>query len=103
MPHPIHWSVPTPLTPEETHVTGLIRRSGKFYLFLRQIRHELFDDAFQATLAAGYRPRGTAPVPPALLAGVAVLGGLGAREQPPSASIVDSRDEAGMRFVRPLS
>jgi len=73
MPHPIHWSVPTALTAEETQVTGLIRRRGKFYLFLRQIRHELFDEAFQATLAAGYRPRGTAPVPPALLAMVTLL------------------------------
>ena len=53
MPHPIHWSVPTALTAEETQVTALIRRTGKFYLFLRQIRHALFDDAFQATLAAG--------------------------------------------------
>ena len=36
--------------------------------FLREIRAELFDEAFQAELAAAYQPRGTAPVPPALLA-----------------------------------
>lgn len=50
-----------------------LHRIGKFYVFLREIRAELFDDAFQAELAAAYQPRGTAPVPPALLAMVTLL------------------------------
>ncbi len=50
-----------------------LHRIGKFYVFLREVRAELFDDAFQAELAAVYRPRGTAPVPPALLAMVLLL------------------------------
>ena len=41
-----------------------LHRIGKFYVFLREIRAELFDEAFQAELAAAYQPRGTAPLPP---------------------------------------
>ena len=50
-----------------------LHRIGKFYVFLREVRAELFDEAFQAELAAVYQPRGTAPVPPALLAMVTLL------------------------------
>jgi hypothetical protein len=52
MPTPIRWSVPSELSSEETRVAARLRRSGKFYLFLRTIRGELFDEAFQAELAA---------------------------------------------------
>ena len=51
----------------------MLHRIGRFYVFLREIRAELFDEAFQAELAAIYQPRGTAPVPPALLAMVMLL------------------------------
>jgi hypothetical protein len=73
MPTPIHWACPTELTAEEARVAQALHRIGKFYVFLREVRAELFDDAFQAELAAVYRPRGTAPVPPALLAMVLLL------------------------------
>jgi Transposase DDE domain/Transposase domain (DUF772) len=73
MPTPIRWQVPTELSPEETRVAALLHRSGKFYVFLRSVRAELFDDAFQTELAAAYQPRGTAPLPAALLAMVTVL------------------------------
>jgi hypothetical protein len=73
MPTPIRWQVPVELSPEEADVAALLHRSGKFYVFLRRIRAELFDDAFQAELAAVYQPRGTAPLPAALLAMVTVL------------------------------
>jgi hypothetical protein len=73
MPIPLRWSVPTELSAAETALVGKLQRSGKFYVFLRTIRSELFDEAFQATLAAGYRPRGTRPHPPALLAMVLLL------------------------------
>ena len=69
----IRWSVPEPLNADEVQVARDLQRIGKFYVFLRTIRHELFDEAFQAELAAGYQPRGTAPVPPALLAMVLLL------------------------------
>lgn len=73
MPTPIRWTCPTELTVDEARVAQMLRRIGKFYGFLREIRAELFDDTFQAELAAVYQPRGTAPVPPALLAMVMLL------------------------------
>jgi hypothetical protein len=73
MPTPIRWTCPSELTADEARVAELLHRIGKFYVFLREIRAELFDDAFQAELAAVYQPRGTAPVPPALLATVMLL------------------------------
>jgi len=73
MPTPIRWTCPIELTPDEARVTQMLHRIGKFYVFLREVRGELFDDAFQAELAAIYQPRGTAPVPPALLAMVLLL------------------------------
>jgi hypothetical protein len=73
MPTPIRWQVPTTLTADEARVAQMLHRIGKFYVFLREIRAELFDEAFQAELAAVYQPRGTAPVPPALLAMVVLL------------------------------
>ena len=73
MPTPIRWQVPLEFSPEEARVAQTLRRIGKFYVFLRKIRAELFDEAFQAELAAAYRPRGVAPLPPALLAMVLLL------------------------------
>jgi hypothetical protein len=47
---------------------------GKLYVFLREVRHELFDADFEAELAVAYgTPRGTEPLPPALLAMVTLL------------------------------
>jgi Transposase domain (DUF772) len=73
MPTSIRWACRTELTAEEARVAQALHRIGKFYVFLRDVRAELFDDAFQAELAAVYQPRGTAPVPPALLAMVLLL------------------------------
>jgi hypothetical protein len=43
-------------------------------VFLREIRHDLFNASFEAALAKAYKkPRGTAPIPPALLAMVTLL------------------------------
>lgn len=52
----------------EKAVADSLRRSSKFYVFLWNIRSELFDDAFQDELSAAYEPRGQEPCPPALLA-----------------------------------
>ncbi len=41
-------------------MAAMLHRIGKFYVFLRTIRAELFDEAFQAELAAVYQPRGHA-------------------------------------------
>ena len=66
---PLHWRPPVALSPAEAAIVGRIRRA-KLFIFLRQVRHEVFDDAFQAELATLYRdsPRGQPPVPPAQLA-----------------------------------
>lgn len=73
MPTHIRWEIPTDLTADEQRVAQKLRRIGKFYVFLREIRGELFDEAFQAELAAAYQPRGVAPLPPAFLAMVLLL------------------------------
>lgn len=73
MPTPIRWQVPSELSPDEARLAATLHRIGKFYVFLRTVRGELFDEAFQAELAAVYQPRGTAPLPAALLAMVTVL------------------------------
>jgi hypothetical protein len=73
MPTQIRWRPPVPLSPAEEAVAQHLHRNGKFYVFLREIRAELFDEAFQAELAAAYAPRGTAPLPAALLAMVTLL------------------------------
>jgi hypothetical protein len=54
---------PRELTADEARVAQALHRIGKFYVFLREVRAELFDEAFQAELAAISEPRGTAPVP----------------------------------------
>jgi len=55
--------------------TLLKRRTKKLFGFLREYRHELFDEGFQKELASMYRERGEgkAPVAPALLAMVTLL------------------------------
>jgi hypothetical protein len=40
------------LTADEQRVAQALHRIGKFYVFLREVRAELFDEAFQAELAA---------------------------------------------------
>lgn len=49
------WNVPTELTPQEKRLIERMRRKSRFYVFLREIRGELFDEAFQAELIAAYR------------------------------------------------
>jgi hypothetical protein len=63
------WQPPIALSAAEAAVVGRIRRA-KLFVFLRQQRHELFDDAFQAELGELYREsaEGQPPVPPARLA-----------------------------------
>jgi transposase len=57
------------LSPTEAAVVRRVRRA-KLFLFLREHRHELFDDAFQTELAALDKESalGQPPVPPAQLA-----------------------------------
>ena len=70
----MHWDVPIAFNARERNVAKRLHRMGKFYVFLRQMRHQLFDASFEAELAKAYKkPRGTTPLPPALLAMVTLL------------------------------
>src|ERR1700678_2599307 len=75
MPSAARWVFPLELSRLESLVVRRLQRNGRLYAFLRQQRHELFDDAFQSELAAMYAdmPRGMPPKPPALLAMVTLL------------------------------
>ena len=68
------WRPPVEPSPVERSVIKAVRRA-KLFVFLRQHRHELFDEGFQAELAAAYadRPKGQPPVPPAQLALATIL------------------------------
>src|SRR6185503_9519955 len=70
----MHWDVPAELTAAESALAARLKRAGKFYVFLREIRAQLFDAEFEASLSRAYKqPRGTDPLPPALLAMVTLL------------------------------
>lgn len=57
-------------TKQEEILLRRLRKTRRLFAFLRDHRHELFDDAFQAELASMYRDTGAGkdPTPPALLA-----------------------------------
>jgi transposase len=63
------WNPPVEPSAAEQAVIKAVRRA-KLFVFLRQHRHELFDERFQAELAGTYadNPKGQPPVPPARLA-----------------------------------
>ncbi|HEX6509581.1 MAG TPA: IS1182 family transposase [Chloroflexota bacterium] len=71
---PPPWHPPVEPSPTEQTILRLIKRA-KLFVFLRQHRHELFDDAFQQELAAIYKDSsfGHPPVPPAQLALATIL------------------------------
>jgi hypothetical protein len=64
------WSPPQDLSPTEEKIAARAAKKKKLFVFLREIRTELFDPAFQEELAGMYRQTGAGkpPVPPALLA-----------------------------------
>ncbi len=67
---PPTWNPPRELSPTEQIVAQRIRKA-KLFLFLRQIRHLLFDEQFQQELASKLfkdSTMGKCPVPPAQLA-----------------------------------
>jgi Transposase domain (DUF772) len=66
--HPPVWRPPVEPSPAGQTVMRLVRRA-KLFVWLREHRHELFDDGFQAELAAAWKqsPKGQPPVAPAQL------------------------------------
>jgi hypothetical protein len=71
------WQPSTTMTRQEQFLMKRLTRTRKLFGFLRLHRHELFDDEFQAELESMYRDTGAGrePVPPAMLAMVALLQG----------------------------
>src|SRR5499426_868179 len=67
---PIMWNPPIALTPEEQKIAARTRKARKFFVFLREHRHELLDAPFQDTLTETYsmEPGGKAPEEAGLLA-----------------------------------
>ncbi|HEY3354371.1 MAG TPA: IS1182 family transposase [Polyangia bacterium] len=64
------WSPSRTFTRQEQFIMKRLKRTRKLFAFLREVRHELFDDAFQAELETMYRDTGAGkpPLPPAVLA-----------------------------------
>jgi transposase len=71
---PALWHPPVVPSAEEQVIIKRIRRA-KLFVFLREHRHELFDDTFQEELATLYRDSvvGQPPTPPAQLALATIL------------------------------
>lgn len=71
------WHPSTTLTRQEQFLMKRLTRVRALFGFLRQHRHELFDDSFQEQLEAMYRATGAGeePNPPALLCMVVLLQG----------------------------
>jgi hypothetical protein len=71
---PSLWQPPVELSKQEELIVKKIRKA-KLFIFLRQHRHELFDEVFQRELASLYREakRGQPPVAPAMLALALIL------------------------------
>jgi Transposase domain (DUF772) len=64
------WNPPIALTSEEQKIVARTRKTRKFFVFLREHRHDLLDADFQHILAHSYssEPGGQAPVDAGLLA-----------------------------------
>jgi DDE family transposase/transposase-like protein DUF772 len=71
---PEMWNPPVELSKQEEQIVKKIRKA-KLFVFLRQHRHELLDEAFQKELAGLYRKaeRGQPPIAPAMLALALIL------------------------------
>lgn len=71
------WQPRQGFTKQEEVLLRRLRKGRKLFAFLRDHRHELFDDAFQAELDSMYRGTGAGkdPTPPALLAMALLLQG----------------------------
>src|SRR6266849_7276361 len=71
---PPSWQPPIALSEQEEQIVKRVRKA-KLFVFLRQHRHELFNEAFQQELANLYRQaeRGHPPIAPAMLALALIL------------------------------
>ena len=59
------WNPPIALTSEEQKIAVRTRKTRKFFVFLREHRHELLDADFQHMLAQSYSPEPSGQEPSA--------------------------------------
>lgn len=71
------WNPSGTYTRQEMYLLKRLRRTRKLFAFLRDHRHEIFDDAMQAELESMYRETGAGrdPVCPAMMAMAAIMQG----------------------------
>lgn len=71
----MRWNPGAGLTEEEESLISGLGPRSKFYVFLRKVRHQLFDEAMQDELETMFssKPRGNKPIPAAQLAMVTLL------------------------------
>jgi hypothetical protein len=71
------WNPGEKCSEREMRLLRLAGKSRKLFVFLREHRHELFDETFQAELEEMYRDtgQGEAPQPPALMCMAVLLQG----------------------------
>ena len=71
------WKPAVECSEREVRLLRLACRSRKLFVFLREHRHELFADSFQAELESMYRDtgQGDEPQPPALMCMALLLQG----------------------------
>jgi hypothetical protein len=71
------WTPEVKCSERETRLLRLVGKSRKLFVFLREHRHEIFDERFQEELEAMYRDsgQGEEPQPPALLCMAVLLQG----------------------------
>ena len=71
------WHPRRETTRQEQFILKRLEKKRKLFGFLRNHRHEIFDDEFQAELEAMYRDTGAGkePVPPAMMAMALLLQG----------------------------
>ena len=69
------WNPPEELNPTEQRIARRAAKKRKLFVFLREHRHELFDEPFQRELIEMYRQTGAGKIPqaPARLALLTLL------------------------------
>jgi len=89
-------------TKQEEALLHRLRKTRKLFAFLRDYRHELFDDAFQAELESMYRDTGAGsdPTPPALLAMALLLQSYRGVSDAEAVELTDTLREFRERLIR---
>lgn len=71
------WKAPVEITRSERYILKRCEKKRRLFAFLREHRHEIFDDAIEGELEAMYRDTGAGlpPLPPAMMAMALILQG----------------------------